>query len=76
MDHLVKPGGDERPSWPDLFRPSTPLLTGLKDVDARDNPRIESEDGHDGDEAFPKSDGHAAPLREPRGVNAVIQPAP
>jgi hypothetical protein len=28
-------------SWPDLFRPSTSLLTGGKDVDARD------ERGHD-----------------------------
>jgi hypothetical protein len=28
-------------SWPDLFRPSTPLSAGIKDVDARD------ERGHD-----------------------------
>jgi hypothetical protein len=35
-------------SWPGSSRPSTPsILPGLEDVDARDNPRIKSGDGHD-----------------------------
>jgi len=36
-------------SWPGLSRPSSPCLLKLceTDVDARDNPRIKSGDGHD-----------------------------
>jgi hypothetical protein len=42
-------------SWPGLSRPSTSfsLTAGHKDVDARDNRRIKSGDGHDGEEAIP-----------------------
>ncbi len=37
-------------SWPGLSRPSTSLPKGCqKDVDARDNPRIKSGDGRDGE---------------------------
>src|SRR5215471_20611278 len=41
-------------SWPGLSRPSTSflLMARKKDVDARDNPRIKSGDGHDGGEAI------------------------
>src|SRR5258708_6564188 len=41
-------------SWPGLSRPSTSfwLKARKKDVDARDNPRIKSGDGHDGGEVI------------------------
>ena len=38
----------EAPSSRLTTRPSTTLCKGKKDVDARDNPRIKSGDGHDG----------------------------
>lgn len=31
--------GEFSPSWPGLSRPSTPLVRGEKNVDARDKPR-------------------------------------
>ena len=49
-------GCPDSSSWPDLFRPSTSLLAGIKDVDARDKR------GHD-DEIDAVQQEHQSPAR-------------